>query len=135
MQLWACVWHQPKNKGCTCTRTLQNRNAGFWLKNRRTKWMCMCAAGARVIMEGDVGDKFYIIKEGEAQVIQGDREVNRLFRSDFFGEQALLQDEPRCVAAGWRVGLQRVAARPGRKEAAASLRGLGGRYRLHRSAQ
>ncbi|PNW74512.1 hypothetical protein CHLRE_12g493250v5 [Chlamydomonas reinhardtii] len=52
-------------------------------------------AGARVIMEGDVGDKFYIIKEGEAQVIQGDREVNRLFRSDFFGEQALLQDEPR----------------------------------------
>ncbi|GIL65139.1 hypothetical protein Vafri_18948 [Volvox africanus] len=52
-------------------------------------------AGARVIVEGDVGDKFYIIKEGEAQVVQGEKEVNRLFRSDFFGEQALLQDEPR----------------------------------------
>ncbi|GFR52827.1 hypothetical protein Agub_g15453, partial [Astrephomene gubernaculifera] len=53
------------------------------------------AAGARVICEGDLGDKFYLIKEGEARVLQGDKEVNRLFRSDFFGEQALLQDEPR----------------------------------------
>jgi hypothetical protein len=71
--------------------------AGLWLKPVHVS---VCTAGARVIMEGDVGDKFYIIKEGEAQVIQGDREVNRLFRSDFFGEQALLQDEPRCVARG-----------------------------------
>ncbi|KAG1676370.1 hypothetical protein FOA52_001165 [Chlamydomonas sp. UWO 241] len=53
------------------------------------------AAGMTVITEGEMGDRFYIIKEGEATVIQGDREVNRLFRSDFFGEQALLRDEPR----------------------------------------
>lgn len=44
------------------------------------------AAGMTVIKEGDVGDMFYIIKEGEATVIQEDKEVNRLFRSDFFGE-------------------------------------------------
>lgn len=42
-----------------------------------------------------MGDKFYIIKEGEAVVLQGGKEVNRLFRADFFGEQALLKDEPR----------------------------------------
>lgn len=53
------------------------------------------AAGFTVITEGDVGNKFYIIKEGEATVLQEGREVNRLFRSDFFGEQALLKDEPR----------------------------------------
>ncbi|KAG1669908.1 hypothetical protein FOA52_002434 [Chlamydomonas sp. UWO 241] len=53
------------------------------------------AAGMTIITEGDVGDKFYIVKEGEATVIQADKEVNRLFRSDFFGEQALLNDEPR----------------------------------------
>jgi len=52
-------------------------------------------AGTKIILEGDVGDRFYIIKDGEAQVIQGGKEVNRLFKSDFFGEQALLQDEPR----------------------------------------
>lgn len=44
-----------------------------------------------------MGDRFFIIKDGEAQVFQGDKEVNRLFKADFFGEQALLQDEPRCV--------------------------------------
>lgn len=52
-------------------------------------------AGSTVIREGDVGDRFFIIKEGEATVLQAGREVNRLFRSDFFGEQALLKDEPR----------------------------------------
>uniref|UniRef100_A0A7R9VAH7 cGMP-dependent protein kinase n=1 Tax=Chlamydomonas euryale TaxID=1486919 RepID=A0A7R9VAH7_9CHLO len=53
------------------------------------------AAGMTIIREGDVGDKFYIVKEGEATVVQDQKEVNRLFRSDFFGEQALLHDEPR----------------------------------------
>ena len=53
--------------------------------------------GTQVITEGDVGDKFYIIKEGEATVVAGSKEVNRLFKADFFGEQALLKDEPRWV--------------------------------------
>ena len=35
--------------------------------------------------------------QGEAVVVQNDKEVNRLFRADFFGEQALLNDEPRRV--------------------------------------
>lgn len=42
-----------------------------------------------------MGDKFYIIKAGEAAVLQGGHEVNRLFAAEFFGEQALLADEPR----------------------------------------
>lgn len=48
-----------------------------------------------VVVQGDVGDRFYIIKEGEAVVFVDGKEVNRLFRADFFGEQALLKDEPR----------------------------------------
>lgn len=51
-----------------------------------------------------MGDRFFIIKDGEAQVIAGDKEVNRLFKADFFGEQALLQDEPRCACARLRAG-------------------------------
>lgn len=50
-------------------------------------------------MQGDPGDLFYIIKEGEAVVYQstpqGTRKVNHLFKADFFGERALLCDEPR----------------------------------------
>ena len=54
----------------------------------------------QVITEGDKGDLFYIIKDGEAIVLQntaqGQRKVNHLFKADFFGERALLCDEPRC---------------------------------------
>ncbi len=39
--------------------------------------------------------QFYIIKSGEAGVTQGGKEVNRLFKADFFGERALLANEPR----------------------------------------
>uniref|UniRef100_A0A7S0V7R7 cGMP-dependent protein kinase n=1 Tax=Polytomella parva TaxID=51329 RepID=A0A7S0V7R7_9CHLO len=59
------------------------------------------AAGSKVIVEGDKGDFFYIIKEGEAIVLQngpqGPRKVNHLFKADFFGERALLSDEPRMA--------------------------------------
>ena len=58
--------------------------------------------GARVVQQGDPGDLFYIIKDGEAVVYQdttrGTRMVNRLFKSDFFGEQALLRREPRMAS-------------------------------------
>ena len=54
-------------------------------------------------MQGDPGDLFYIIKEGEAVVYQstpqGTRKVNHLFKADFFGERALLCDEPRSTLA------------------------------------
>eukprot|EP00198_Chlamydomonas_reinhardtii_P008550 XP_001697887.1 cyclic nucleotide dependent protein kinase [Chlamydomonas reinhardtii] len=58
-------------------------------------------AGQKVIVEGDKGDLFYIVKEGEAIVYQntpgGQRKVNHLFKADFFGERALLKDEPRMA--------------------------------------
>ena len=57
--------------------------------------------GTKVITEGDCGDLFYIVKDGEAIVYQntpqGQRKVNHLFKADFFGERALLSDEPRCA--------------------------------------
>eukprot|EP00899_Mesostigma_viride_P018106 jgi/Mesvir1/26297/Mv12883-RA.1 len=66
--------------------------------------------GEMVIRQGEPGELFYIVKEGEAVVIvtqkgskEPPRKVNHLFRSDFFGERALLTDEVRTasvVAAG-----------------------------------
>lgn len=59
-------------------------------------------AGQRVVSEGERGDLFYIIKEGEAVVYQTtpqgqQKKVNHLFKADFFGERALLQEEPRMA--------------------------------------
>lgn len=51
--------------------------------------------GDVIIQEGEKGDTFYIIKEGEVQVISAGSMVNTLFAADYFGEGALLSDEPR----------------------------------------
>lgn len=52
-----------------------------------------------MVVEGEEGDYFYIILEGEAVVYQSSAQgllkVNHLFRADFFGERALLSNEPR----------------------------------------
>lgn len=57
--------------------------------------------GTEVVVEGDPGDFFYIILDGEAVVyqntVQGPRKVNHLFKADFFGERALLEDAPRMA--------------------------------------
>lgn len=59
-------------------------------------------AGATMIKQDDEGDKFYIIKEGSAKVLQrldNDyqevKEVAELSTGDYFGEMALLNNEVR----------------------------------------
>ncbi len=53
--------------------------------------------GKYVIREGDVGDKFYLIRQGTVSVRRGadQTEVARLNEGDFFGETALLTGQPR----------------------------------------
>ncbi|MGV6852721.1 MAG: cyclic nucleotide-binding domain-containing protein [bacterium] len=56
-------------------------------------------AGDKVIAEGDEGDYFYIIKQGELRVSRGEAgetaELAKLLPGDSFGEDALLTREPR----------------------------------------
>lgn len=57
------------------------------------------APGDVIIRQGDPGDKFYLIRRGEAEVLvrrdDRDERIADLDEGKFFGEQALLTGEPR----------------------------------------
>ena len=54
--------------------------------------------GATIVREGDIGDTFYVILEGEAKVTsKNGRIVNRLRPGDFFGEISLLDGGPQTA--------------------------------------
>ena len=59
-------------------------------------------AGATIVRQGDIADKFYIIQKGEVEVLleypdRMPRVLNRLEKGAFFGEIGLLQGIPRTA--------------------------------------
>jgi ferredoxin-NADP reductase/CRP-like cAMP-binding protein len=58
-------------------------------------------AGEIVFKEGDVGDRFYLILQGVAKITKKEgrteKLVSRLNRGQYFGERALIRNEPRDV--------------------------------------
>lgn len=53
------------------------------------------AAGEVLLHQGEEGDTFYIVAQGEVEVERDGRVLKRLGRGDFFGEVALLAHQPR----------------------------------------
>jgi hypothetical protein len=55
-------------------------------------------AGTEVIRQGDHGDRFYVVADGELEVLVDGRPTRTVLPGDFFGEIALLRDIPRTAS-------------------------------------
>ena len=55
------------------------------------------AAGTVLAREGDLGDEFFVIESGTADVTSGGAPVAKLGAGDFFGEIALIREERRTA--------------------------------------
>lgn len=54
--------------------------------------------GDYVVTQGERGTTFFVISTGEVRIMIGDRLVRTLASNDYFGERALLFDEPRTAS-------------------------------------
>jgi CRP-like cAMP-binding protein len=64
------------------------------------------AAGQEVFHQGDDGDRYYVIRAGEAEVIGDGRLVRTMGSGDGFGEIALIHDVPRTATVRARTPLE-----------------------------
>jgi len=58
--------------------------------------------GQRIVNQGEVGAKFYIIEEGSAVATKGGVEVMSYGVGDYFGELALIRNQPRAATVASR---------------------------------
>ncbi len=54
-------------------------------------------AGTRLIREGELGDRFYLIERGRLHAVRDDLLLSEMAPGDCFGEIALLRDVPRTA--------------------------------------
>merc|ERR1712196_377665 len=70
------------------------------------------ADGAEVVVQGDPGDNFYIVEDGTAVCLKADnpgdpqKQVMELTSGQYFGELALLRDEPRAATVVAKTSLK-----------------------------
>lgn len=55
------------------------------------------APGEAIFEQGDVGDRLYVIRKGQVEVVQNGRRLSVLGAGEYFGEMALLSNQPRTA--------------------------------------
>jgi MFS family permease len=63
-------------------------------------------AGREVFREGELGDRFYIVADGEVEIVQDSQVVNLTGPGGFFGEISLLRDVPRTATVRARTEVE-----------------------------
>jgi hypothetical protein len=63
-------------------------------------------AGEIIFRQGDPGDRFYVIGEGEVEIAPDGGPPKTLGRGAYFGEIALLRDVPRTATVTTRTGVE-----------------------------
>jgi CRP/FNR family transcriptional regulator, cyclic AMP receptor protein len=56
------------------------------------------AGGDEIVREGASGSVFYVISDGEAKVVRGNRTIAKLTAGDHFGELSILAGTPRSAS-------------------------------------
>ena len=51
--------------------------------------------GQNIVLEGDPASSYYIIKDGQVQVLKGGKEIRKMNKGESFGEQALYENTVR----------------------------------------
>jgi putative ABC transport system ATP-binding protein len=69
---------------------------------QRCPWFKTYPPGSVIVRQGDPGEDFFLIRRGKVRVTiedsaSGAHQVNELGKGDFFGDRALLRDEPRSA--------------------------------------
>ena len=62
---------------------------------------------SKIFEEGDIGETFYIIKDGRVEILRGSNSIRIITKFDYFGERSIILDEKRTatVIARSRVSL------------------------------
>jgi putative peptide zinc metalloprotease protein len=84
-------------------RRLASTDLGTLLEHG--SWV-VSSAGDVLVREGAVGDAFYVIASGHAEVLRSEGRVADLGPGEFFGEIALLEDVPRTASVIARTPLR-----------------------------
>ena len=75
-------------------RNMEPSDLEYVMKAAEHRWF---PAGTPVIEQGEVGDRFYIVLDGELEVERDGTLLGEVGAGDFFGETALLFDTPRTA--------------------------------------